>query len=280
MISGRTALYAVVGHPVAHSLSPAMQNAALAAAGVDGVYLALPVPPDRLEEALVGAHALGVRGLNVTVPHKQRAAAACRRLDPTAEVCGAANTLRRLDHGWEGFNTDAPATLGLLQAAGLARGERALLLGAGGAALAGAWALLQAGCEVEVAARRPEAAAVLAARMRGAFPGEGAVRPVPWEAAAARAEEARAVVNGTSIGLGGRDEDLPPLRLGNGQIAADFVYGDTAFSRRARAAGAALVTGEQILLRQGALAFTLWTGQPAPEAVMAEALLRASREKP
>ncbi|HET9595632.1 MAG TPA: shikimate dehydrogenase (NADP+), partial [Anaeromyxobacteraceae bacterium] len=126
MISGRTALYAVIGHPVAHSLSPAMQNAALAAAGVDGVYVALPVPPDRLEEALAGAHALGLRGLNVTVPHKPRAATACRRLDPTAEVCGAANTLRRVDDGWEGFNTDAPATLGLLQAAGLARGDRAL----------------------------------------------------------------------------------------------------------------------------------------------------------
>jgi shikimate dehydrogenase len=280
MISGRTALYAVLGQPVAHSLSPAMQNAALAAAGVDGVYVALPVAPERLEVALAGAHALGVRGLNVTVPHKQRAAAACRRLDATAEACGAANTLRRLDDGWEGFNTDAPATLALLQAAGLARGERALLLGAGGAALAGAWALLQAGCDLEVAARRPEATVALVGRMRAALPASGAVRAVPWEAVAARAEEARAVLNGTSIGLGGRDEDLPPLRFRAGQIAADFVYGDTAFTRRAREAGAALVTGEQILLRQGALAFTLWTDKPAPEAVMAEALRRARREKP
>jgi len=90
---------------------------------------------------------------------------------------------------------------------------------------------------------------------------------------------ALAVVNATPIGLGGRDEGLPPLRFRRGLLAADFVYGDTAFARAAAAAGAALVTGEQILLRQGALAFTLWTGQPAPEAAMAEALARARREK-
>jgi len=276
VISGRTQLYGVIGHPVGHSLSPAMQNAAFRALGLDAVYVALPLPPERLAEGLRGAHALGFQGLNVTVPHKVGAAEACCRLDAVAALCGAANTLRRAPDGWEGSNTDAPAFLELLQAAGLRAGARALLVGAGGAALAGAWALLRIGCRVEVAARRPDAAAALAARMHGAFPGGPAVEPVPWDAAAGRGDAADAVVNATSIGLGGRSEGLPPFRFRPGQVAADFVYGDTAFARVARDGGATLVTGEQILVRQGALALTLWTGHPAPEAVMAAAL-RAPR---
>jgi shikimate dehydrogenase len=271
-ISGRTRLYGVVGHPVGHTLSPAMQNAAFRARGLDAVYVALAVAPERLADGLRGAHALGFEGLNVTVPHKQRAAELCQRRDGVAELCGAANTLRRTADGWEGFNTDAPALFELLRAAGAGRGARALLLGAGGAALAGAWALLQAGCDVEVAARRPEATAALAARMRGAFPDAGAVRMLPWEAAPERAGGADVVVNATSIGLGGQGEGLAAFRFRPGQLAADFVYGDTAFARAAQAQGAAVVTGEQILVRQGALAFTLWTGEPAPEPVMAEAL--------
>ncbi len=272
MITGRTALYGVLGHPVGHSLSPAMHNAAFREVGLDAVYVALPVAPEALPEGMRGAHALGFQGLNVTVPHKQRAAEVCHRLDDVARLCGAVNTLRRLTEGWEGLNTDAPACLDLLQAAGARRGARALLLGAGGAALAGAWALLTAGAEVMVAARRADAAEDLCHRMLSALGGEPVARPVEWEDAAELAEGADVVVNATSIGLGGKGEALPGLRFHAGQIAADFVYGDTAFMRLAHAGGATLVTGEAILVRQGALAFTLWTGKPAPEAVMAAAL--------
>jgi shikimate dehydrogenase len=271
MISGRTALYGVLGHPVGHSLSPAMHNAAFRELGLDAVYVALPVTPDALPEGMRGAHALGFQGLNVTIPHKQRAAEACLHLDEVARLCGAVNTLCRGSEGWEGFNTDAPACLALLQAAGLRRGARALLLGAGGAALAGAWALLGAGAEVMVAARRAEAADELCQRLP-AGAGEPAARPVEWEDTPELAGGADVVVNATSIGLGGTSEALPPLRFRGGQLAVDFVYGDTAFVRLARAGGATLVTGEQILVRQGALAFTLWTGKAAPEALMAAAL--------
>ncbi len=277
MISGRTALYGVLGHPVGHSLSPAMHNAAFRELGIDAVYVALLVAPETLLEAMRGAHALGFQGLNVTVPHKQRAAEVCQRLDDVARLCGAVNTVRRMGDGWEGFNTDAPACLGLLQAAGVKRGARALLLGAGGAALAGAWALLTAGAEVMVAARRADAAEELCHRMLVAVPGDPVARPVEWEDAPEMAEGADVVVNATSIGLGGKSEALPPIQFHAGQTAADFVYGDTAFARLARAGGATLVTGEQILVRQGALAFTLWTGKPAPEAVMAAALRSGAR---
>ncbi len=272
MISGRTALYGVLGCPVAHSLSPAMHNAAYRALGVDAAYVALPVAPERVAEALRGAHALGFRGLNVTVPHKQRAAELCERLETVAALCGAVNTLRPSERGWEGFNTDAPACLALLEEAGAPGGARALVLGAGGSASAAGWALLQAGLEVEVAARRPEAAEALCARMRAAFPGGPAVEALPWEDVAERADAAGVIVNATSVGLAGHRGTLPALRFRRRHLAVDFVYGQTAFVEQAQADGAAVVTGEQILVRQGALAFKIWIGQPAPEAVMAAAL--------
>jgi shikimate dehydrogenase len=271
VITGRTALYGVLGHPVAHSRSPEMQNAAFAAAGLDAVYVALAVPPDRLAEAVGGAHALGFQGLNVTIPHKQGVAALCATVDATAAEVGAVNTLRRSARGWEGFNTDAPACLTLLEAAGVGKGARALLVGAGGAARAAAWALVRAGAELRVAARRGEAARDLAAAFAPAGSAAGAPRPVPWDALAAESEAADVIVNGTSVGLAGRPGALP-VRPRRGQVVADFVYGDTELARAARAAEARLVTGEQLLVRQGALAFTLWTGRPAPEAAMAAAL--------
>ena len=277
MISGCTRLYGVLGHPVAHSLSPAMHNAAFEALGIDAAYVALPVAPAVLPEALAGAHALGFHGLNVTVPHKQRVAELCRTLDGTARLCGAVNTLRRTTEGWEGFNTDAPACRDLAQAAGAAPGQRAVVLGAGGAALAGAWALLALGLEVRVTARRPAAAAAAVTRLSAAFPSGPAVAAVAWDASGAEAERAEVLLQATSIGLAGAGPGELPASPRRGQLAVEFVYGDTDFVRAARAAGAALVTGEALLLRQGALAFTLFTGRPAPEPVMARALGAARR---
>jgi len=277
VISGRTVLYGVVGHPVGHSLSPAMHNAAFHELAMDCIYLPLPVTPQKLAEALRGAHALGFRGLNVTVPHKQPAAELCLELDGTARACGAANTLRRVAEGWEGFNTDAPACRTLLESAGVRSGACALLLGAGGAALAAAWALLGLGVELAVSARRPEAADELLRRMRAALPGAPKGRRVEWEEAPGFARGADVVVNATSIGMGSGGESLRAFRFRPGLLAVDFVYGDTAFARQALSEGATSITGEQILVRQGALAFTLFTGREAPEAVMAAALSDARR---
>ncbi len=291
MISGHTQLYGVVGHPVGHTVSPAMHNAAFRELGLDAVYVALPVSPEGLSEGLRGARALGFQGLNVTVPHKQRAAELCLRLDRTAEQCGAANTLRHTPHGWEGFNTDAPACLALLQATGVRRGARSLLLGAGGAALAAAWALLSVGTQLTVAARRLDVARELCRRVSSAFASVPGARAMAWEEAPALTRSVDVIVNATSIGLGGgsaearasHQEGLPPFRFRRGQVVVDFVYsatGDTPFARLALADGASVVTGEQLLVRQGALAFTLWTGQPAPEAVMAAALRAATHPPP
>ena len=279
MIGGKTALHGIVGWPVGHSLSPAIQNAAFAFHQLDAVYLAMPVEPAALEAALRGAHALGFQGLNVTIPHKQAAAALCRSLDPVAAACGATNTLRRTGDGWEGFNTDATALAQLLDGAGVRAGATALLLGAGGAARAGGWAALRAGARLRVAARRRQQAEALCAALAGAVrPGGAGPEVVAWEALAEAARSAEVVLNGTSVGLPGQPTALPGLAFHPGQVALDMVYGDTAFTRQAQAAGARVIRGEELLVRQGALAFSLWTGRAAPEAVMAAAL-QAARDR-
>jgi shikimate dehydrogenase len=265
VIGGSSALYGVIGWPVAHSLSPRMQNAALAAASIDAVYVALPVSPDALPVALHGAHALGFRGLNVTVPHKVAAVAACLRLDGPAMACGAVNTLVRAESGWSGHNTDAPALRTLLGAAGIGPGSRVLLLGAGGAARAALWAASAMGAEVAVAARREGAAEALRDEVGGR------VEAVHWERVVEEARASDCIVNGTSAGLAGKGA-LPELPFRPGQVACDFVYGDTGFSRAATAGGARLITGEQILVRQGELAFELWHGRQPPAGAMAGAL--------
>ncbi len=275
-IGGRTALYGIVGWPVGHSLSPAMQNAAFAALGLDCAYVALPLAPERLAEGLAGAHALGLRGLNVTIPHKEGAAAACARLDPVAAAVGAANVLRHAPDGWDGFNTDATALVELLREAGVRPGARVLLAGAGGAARAGAWAALQVAGGVRVAARRPGQAARLCEALAPAAPAGGAgPSPVAWEALGAEAAAADVILNGTSVGLAGHDQRLHGVAFRAGQVALDMVYGATPFTAEAAAAGARVVRGEAMLARQGAHAFTLWTGRPAPEPVMIAALNRA-----
>jgi shikimate dehydrogenase len=282
VITGKTSLYGILGHPVGHSRSPVMQNAAFAELGLDAAYVPLPLPPERLAEGVAGAHAVGFQGLNVTVPHKEGVVALCLSVDPVAKEFGAVNTLRRAPSGWEGFNTDAPACLAMLEAAGVGGGARALLIGSGGAARAGAWALARLGTAVRVAARRLDKAREVA---DAAAPRAAAGVPLPsavtWDDLAAECRAADVIVNATSIGLAGRVPDaIPGVAFRREQVALDFVYGDTAFVRAARAAGARVVTGEQILVRQGALAFTLWTGRPAPEAVMTAAVLGAPGKKP
>jgi len=275
-ITGHTALYGVIGHPISHTRSPAMQIAAFEACGIDAVYVALPVRPERLDEALRGAHALGFQGLNVTVPHKQRAAAACLTLDPVAEEIGAANTLRRTAEGWEGFNSDAPACRALLEAAGMRKGAQALVVGAGGAARAAVWALVQAGASVRIAARRIESAEGLARdAARWSRDPRVSAAAVTFDALEAEAAAADVVVNATPIGLTA-DQGLP-VTLRKEQIVVDFVYGETAFEVAAREAGSHLVSGEEILVRQGAIAFSIWTGRPAPEAAMAAAVAAGGR---
>jgi shikimate dehydrogenase len=234
-----------------------MMNAAFAALGLDWRYVKLPVPPERFEETARALPGSGYRGANVTIPHKLAAHALADELTPAAAAIGAANTLSFEEGGVLADNTDAG---GLLDALGEdPRGRTALVLGAGGAGRAAVWALREAGAEVAVWNRTPERARALAAE----FGVEHAARPD-------RAVDV--LVNATSLGL--RGEDLPAeLEPEPAALVADLVYGaePTALCRWAEAAGARVVDGLEILVRQGARSLERWTGRPAPLDVMRQA---------
>ena len=270
-MSGRTRLAAVIGWPVRHSLSPAIHNAALAAADLDWVYLALEVPPGQAPAALTGMRALGIEGLSVTMPHKTDVAAAVDCCTPSRRSCGPSTlSVRRPDGTLEGHNTDGDGFIAALRAAGAdPAGRRVVLLGAGGAGRALALALAGAGAAEVAVVNRSEAAAQVAA---------GLAAPVGRVGTAADVRAADLVVNATPVGMGDGAGALPvdPALLHAGQVVADIVMHplDTALLQAARAAGAATVDGLGMLVHQAALAFTLWTGVEAPVAAMREAAER------
>jgi shikimate dehydrogenase len=268
----------VLGWPVAHSRSPAIHNAALAALGMEGWrYQRLPVPPALFAETVRALGSAGFLGANVTIPHKQAALALATRSSQAAREIGAANTLTFATDGTiAAENTDAPGLIAALgQLTDLPARPRALVLGAGGSARAAVWALREAGAsEVSVWNRTPERAQALA-RELGAR-------------AVAVAGAADLLVNCTSVGLhagagverSATDaEALNQLGLTFDQVGeysnvVDLVYryGSTALLAAAAAHGARTVDGLAVLVAQGALSFELWTGRQAPLEVMRRAV--------
>jgi shikimate dehydrogenase len=257
----------VVGWPVAHSRSPAIQNAALAAVGLEGWrYQLLPIPPALFAETVAALAGAGFRGVNVTIPHKEAALALAT--DPTARAAaiGAANTLLFEPGGLiAADNTDAPA---LVEALPLhPAGRTALVLGAGGSARAAVWALLDAGAaEVRVWNRTPERAAALAAELGGL--------------AVERAAPADVLVHCTASGLEPGADPFKTLPLGaddlNGyECVVDLVYTETEtpLVQAARARRVRVVDGRELLVRQGAFSFEQFTGRTAPIELMRRAVV-------
>jgi shikimate dehydrogenase len=252
----------VLGFPVAHSRSPAMFNAAFAELGLDWAYQKLPVPPELFGETVRALPGSGFRGANVTIPHKLAALAVADEPTATARAIGAANTLTFADGRIAADNTDAG---GFLAALGEEpAGKRALVLGAGGSARAVVWALAEHGADVAVWNRTAATARELAT----AFGVRAVERPEP----------ADLVVNTTSVGLGPADDlaTLPLDGIGGAALVCDLVYrleGLTPFAEWGARAGARVVDGLEVLVRQGALGFEHWTGRQAP----LETMRRAAR---
>jgi shikimate dehydrogenase len=299
-VSGRTALAGVLGDPVRHSLSPAMHNAALAALGLDWIYLALPVAAADLATALRGLEALDCRGLNVTLPHKRAAAALAAELTPLARRLGAVNTLVRRpagggeSGGWLGTNTDVEGFLApLRQVRGEAgwRGGRALVLGCGGSARAVLAGLAELGlARIEVAGRRSGPLEALLADCRPWAPG---LEGLPWGEAdgveAGSLGEVLAgcdlVVNTTPVGMAGAaggtgacpltEEELE--RLAPAATVYDLIYTPrpTTLLQRAALRGCPVFDGLEMLVQQGAASLRLWSGRhEVPVAAMRQAALR------
>lgn len=270
---------AVLGDPIAHSVSPPMQNAALAACGIDARYTRLHLRADELAAALRLLPAAGFIGVNLTIPHKTSALPHLDSLDPLAAQLGAVNTVRvEADGSLRGFNTDGPGFVRSFQEAfgvGLA-GRRVLVLGAGGGAgRALAIQCFLAGCPRLLLANRTAARArALAAQLDA----PDRVATVDWDppALAAAAAAVDLVVNATAVGLGPDPATpLPAAALRPGLLVFDAVYragGATPLVEAAARAGARAVGGLPLLLHQGALAFEHWFGRPAPLEAMRAAL--------
>ncbi|MCP9850334.1 shikimate dehydrogenase [Cyanobium sp. Morenito 9A2] len=299
-IDGATALVGVLGDPVRHSLSPLMHNAALEDLGLNWAYLALPTPAAALAAVLHALEAIDCRGLNITLPHKQAAAALATELSPLAGRLGAVNTLvRRAEGGWFGTNTDVEGFLAPLRDDNARdatvdwQGRRALVLGCGGSARA-----VVAGCaelaleRITVAGRRPQSLEPFVASCRPWAPG---LRALTWNGTgvgpqgdplAAALAQADLVVNTTPVGMVAQGNPAAAHRcpLGPGQldhlrpgtVVYDLIYTPrpTRLLQEAAARGCRALDGLEMLVQQGAAALRLWSGQPqVPVATMRRAAL-------
>ena len=255
---------AVLGHPVSHSRSPAMQNAALAELGLDDwSYEAIDVAPDQFEDKVRELAAEGWVGANVTVPHKGAALAVADELSEVAREIGAANTLHFEGDAIHAYNTDAKGLKTLLPES--VEGSRALVLGAGGAARAVVWTLVRNGAAVDVWNRTELRSRNLCDDLGGT--------PVSDPDQAGY----DLIANTTAVGLGGEDPfaELPLSAEGfrPEQLVVDLVYSDrpTALLESARQSGAETIDGLAVLVAQGAVSLKIWTGQEPPLEVMRKA---------
>ncbi len=272
-INAATRLCAVYGSPIAHSASPAMHNAAFAALGLNWRYLAFEVDPKNLQAAIAGARAMGFAGLNLTVPHKLLAVDVVDALDESAKKWGAVNTIRFGPEGAMGFNTDADAIVtSLREDLKLEpRGAKVLLLGAGGAGQTAALRLASEHvAELYLVNRTETKAEAVAGEIIERFPSVKVSVGYPKT-------PVDLVINATSLGL--KPDDASPLdekqfSLKQTRCVYDMIYrpAETVLLHAAKTAGCRTANGLGMLLHQGAKAFEIWTGQPAPLDVMRRAL--------
>ena len=273
-ISGHTKVFAVLGHPIGHTLSPVMHNAAFQALGMDAIYLAFDVHPDRLLSVLAAMKDMGLGGVNITVPLKEVAAKGLPQLDDSARLLGAVNTVKFMPDGMIGYNTDGA---GFLQAVEEAFGESVagksvFICGAGGAGRAVALVCAGSGVRSLTIADTDPARPGNVAREIGARSGVSVTIASRWEE---EAREADIVVQATPLGM--KPGDPLPLKaeaFRSGQAVFDLVYmyPETAFMKAAKAGGAQTANGLGMLLHQGVHAFEIWTGVKPPVDVMKKAL--------
>ena len=278
----QTGLIGLFGHPVSHSLSPRMHNAAFRSQGLDLVYLAFDVLPAQLCAAVEGLRALGMRGANVTVPHKEAVVPLLDEVDVLAERVGAVNTVVN-EHGrLRGHNTDVGGFLAALRSIlpSGAAGSECVVLGAGGAARAVMAALVDEGARtIRVHNRTGERALTLCALARRWGP--STCEAIDERQLAGALSAAHVVVNATPVALGDAVKDFPFRvdTLHSGQVVVDLVYGSTttALVEMARGKGAVAIDGREMLVMQAGEAYRLWTGLQPPVAVMRSSIARGER---
>jgi shikimate dehydrogenase len=269
----------LIGHPVAHSLSGAMQQAAFDDQGIDATYEFWDRPPIELGDAIVELRGDDYLGANVTIPHKERVVPLVDRLTEEAHATGAVNTITKEGRRLVGHNTDVPGfRIALDRLVGKQKMPRlAVVLGAGGGARAVVYGLITEGFQRVVVFNRHLHRAEGLVKHFGRSASHMELKAMPWHESIIEAELAKTkvVVNATSIGLVDGQSPIPGELIPPDLLVLDLIYSRTRFLREAQAAGCTVLDGEQMLLHQGAAAFTLWTGKPAPLELMQQKLKEA-----
>ena len=278
-ISGKTGICGVIGDPIEHTMSPVMHNAAFESKGVDYVYLPFRVKKEELGKAIDGVRALNIRGLSITIPHKVAVIPFLDELDPLADKIGAVNTIVNDDGVLKGYNTDATGFLQALLEKGIEpKGKRVVILGAGGASRAISFVLAERGSSLVILNRTWSKAKICAERISKIFQRETMALELNRENLAASLSEADILVNATSLGMSPNVDETPVTSdlLKPGLVVSDIVYNpvETRLQREAEAAGATVVSGLDMLVWQGALAFEKWTGLKAPVELMREEVIK------
>lgn len=284
-LSGTTRILGIFGDPVAHSLSPAMQNEALARAGIDAVYVPFHVRPESLPQAVTSLRALEILGVNVTIPHKESVLAYLDEIDPTACTIGAVNTIVNRNGHLVGYNTDGVGLLRSLEEdlGFVPDGRRVLLLGAGGACRAALASLIRAGADwVGIANRTRSRASDLAKEFSEMGAGTSlatfGLDPGELSIPLGRVD---LVINTSAVGLKGEAfDEFPWEALVAGASIYDMVYASepTPFLAKARSRGHRTADGLGMLAAQGEEAFFLWTGIRPPSGVMKRRILAECTE--
>jgi len=272
-INGRTRVAAVIGWPIAHTLSPTMHNAAFSALGLDWVYIPFAVKPQELPAAVTATRALGIGGVNATVPHKEALVNLVDELTPEARAVGAVNTIIPISNKLVGHNTDVIGFERTLHRAGFEmNGSTALVIGAGGAARAVVFALLRGNARVILLNRTEERAVELLKQVEGdAVAGElNSSEITRWR------DQVQLVVNTTTLGMWPESASSPwpaEIPFPSHALLSDLVYNprQTKLVYQALQAGARFVDGLWMLVYQGAESFRLWTGQQPDEELMYQA---------
>ncbi len=272
----------LIGHPVAHSLSGEMQQAAFDAAGVDARYELWDRAPIALPDAITEVRGDDFLGANVTIPHKERVVPLIDKMTEEAQASGAVNTLTREGRRLIGHNTDvAGFDVALDRLVGRQKMPRqAVILGAGGGARAVVYGLIRAGFQRIIVFNRHLHRAEGLVRHFARSAAHMDLKAMPWHDSIIESELAKTkvLINATSIGLTSDVSPVPGEALTGDLLVLDLIYSRTRLLRDAEAVGAVAMDGETMLLHQGAAAFALWTGQAAPLEVMAQALADARAE--
>jgi shikimate dehydrogenase len=269
----------LIGHPVAHSLSGAMQQAAFDSVGIDARYELWDRAPIELADAINEVRGDDFLGANVTIPHKERVVPMIDKLTEEAQQTGAVNTLTREGRRLVGHNTDVPGFAAALdKLVGRQKMPRAaVVLGAGGGARAVVYGLIRAGFQRIIVFNRHLHRAEGMVKFFARSAAHMDLKAMPWHESIIESELAKTkvLINATSIGLTSDVSPVPAEVITGDLLVLDLIYNRTRLLRDAEAIGATAQDGELMLLHQGAASFALWTGQPAPLEIMSEALAEA-----